>query len=88
MWTLLARPMSREPERVSLQTAFEQSDLPLFGLWLRYVGLGGTAPVGDLQAHISGIAVLDTVQHDMLVQALNERFMERELNHPVPYVRP
>jgi hypothetical protein len=28
------------------------------------------------------------VQHDMLVQALNERFMERELNHPVPYVRP
>ena len=80
--------MAREQERVSLEVAFEQSELTLFGLWLRYVGLGGTAPIGDMHAHIRGTAIMDTVQHDMLVQALNERFMERELNHPVPYVRP
>jgi hypothetical protein len=80
--------MAREPEREFLQVAFEQSELPLFGLWLRYVGLGGTAPIGDMHAHIRGTGSLDTVQHDMLVQALNERFMERELNHPLPYVRP
>jgi hypothetical protein len=36
--------MAHEPEVGSLQIAFEQSELPLFGLWLRYVGLGGTAP--------------------------------------------
>jgi hypothetical protein len=80
--------MATEQEPNFLQVAFEQADLTLFGLWLRYVGLGGTAPVDDVHAHLRGIRILDPLQHDTLVQALNERFMEQDMNHPIPYERP
>lgn len=71
----------------SLHVAFEHADLSLFALWMRYVGLGGTRSLHDLDAHLWGTENLDSVQHDTLVQALNERFMERDMNHPVPYAR-
>ena len=80
--------MELEPGAHYLQLAFEQTDLTLIGLWLRYVGLGGTAPVDEVHAHLRGNRILDPSQHDMLVQALNERFMEWDMNHPVPYERP
>jgi hypothetical protein len=70
-----------------LSAALEQAELTLADLWLRYIGLGGTASMFDVHAHIGGMSVLDTLQHDTLVQALNERFLERNMDHPVPYVR-
>ena len=69
-----------------------QAELTVPELWLRYFALGGTATPEEVEAHVDGQRGSpfdddDDVQHDMLVHALNERFMEMELDHPVPYLR-
>lgn len=68
-----------------LVAAYEQAELTLWELWVRYFALGGTAPLPDVHAHINGAETLGTVEHDTLVHALNERFVERDMDHPVPY---
>jgi hypothetical protein len=54
-------------------------------LWLRYLALGGGESPGKVMTHIAVGGILDDFQHDILVHALNERFMEMGLDHPVPY---
>lgn len=75
-----------EPTSV-LATALEQAEMSLRSLWLRYVGLGGTATIAQVDAHIRDETSLDEHQHDVLVHALNERFFEMDLDHPLPYSR-
>ncbi len=77
---------------MSLRTAMGQADLDLLELWLRYFALGGTASAQEVEAHVdgkrgSGFDGDGHLQHDTLVQALNERFMEMDLDHPLPYLR-
>jgi hypothetical protein len=55
----------------------------LSSLWLRYVGLGGTASMAGFDAHIRDRATLDRHQHDVLVHPLNERFCEMDLGRPL-----
>lgn len=71
------------------QDALVEADLSVPELWLRYIGLGGTATAPEVTAYVEGRAdpPLDDVQHDTLVQAVNERFMEQHLDHPLPYHR-
>jgi hypothetical protein len=75
-----------------LRAAMAQAELSLPELWLRYFALGGTATAEEVGAHVDGApqrAFDDDgdVQHDTLVHALNERFMEMDLDHPLPYLR-
>ena len=77
---------------MTLRTAMGQAELGLQELWLRYLALGGTATAEEVEAHVDGrrgggFDGDGHLQHDTLVQALNERFMEMDLNHPVPYLR-
>jgi hypothetical protein len=53
-------------------------------LWLRYVGLGGTALPHEVERFMQGEEPPPD-QHNVLVHALNERFVEMGGDHPVPY---
>ena len=58
--------------------------LPLAELWLDYLALGGNLPPAAIGAALSGRAGLGDHDHDILVQALNEHFIDRAQNHPSP----
>lgn len=45
-------------------------------LWMRYFALGGTAMPTEFEAYVVGALAPGHGEHDVLVQALNERSME------------
>lgn len=54
-------------------------------LWLRYFGLGGMRTPVEVDSYLRGTTVPSDHDHDVLAQALNERFSELGRNHPVDY---
>jgi predicted DNA-binding ribbon-helix-helix protein len=54
-------------------------------LWLRYFELGGMSTGLELEAFLYGALEPSAHDHDVIAQALNERFVELGGNHPVPY---
>jgi hypothetical protein len=54
-------------------------------LWLRYFELGGMCTAFQLEAFLYGALQPSSHDHDVIAQALNERFVELGGNHPVPY---
>jgi len=71
-----------------LEAAREQLDISLGDLWGSYFALGGSSSLAAVGRHLAGDDQMSDVQHDVLVQALNERFQDRDMNHPVAYSRP
>ena len=55
---------------------------------MRYFGLGGSADLMELDAHVAGVAPLPPAQADMLAHAVNERLDELVAEHRLPYSRP
>lgn len=68
-----------------LETARQQCGLTLRALWHRYVEMGGSGLLPDIAGFLDGEPV-DDRDYDYLAQALNETFMELDLDSPVPYV--
>lgn len=54
-------------------------------VWFDYVGLGGDLVPDDLIAFLRGRAAITEHQYDIIVQALNERFVDRNDDHPLAY---
>jgi predicted DNA-binding ribbon-helix-helix protein len=61
------------------------ADLSHGELWLRYFELGGMSTGLQLEAFLYGALEPSAHDHDVIAQALNERFVELGGNHPVPY---
>jgi hypothetical protein len=77
------------PERrdgIGLDAARCQLVLTREELWLDYIGLGGLAGIGQMTAYLDGAGDLTRIEHNTLVQALNEKYLDLEGDHPVPYV--
>jgi len=55
-------------------------------LWLRYFALGGMSTEFQLDAYLYGATQPSPHDHDVIAHALNERFVERGGNPPVPYL--
>lgn len=70
---------------ISLETARQQAVLSVAELWLAYFTLGGLATPGDIEAILAGRTRADQREYDLLALALNERFADMDLDHPVPY---
>jgi hypothetical protein len=68
-----------------LQAAFALSGLTLSELWLGYFGLGGNSTELQLSRYVSGADRPGDHEHDLIAQALNERFWDLDLDNPVPY---
>ena len=54
-------------------------------LWLRYFELGGMSTPDEVGAYLRRGVVPSAHDHDVLAQALNERFSELGGDHPVAY---
>jgi hypothetical protein len=68
-----------------LDTARQQAGLSEADLWLRYLALGGRATLPTLRQYLLGVMAPGATEHDVLAQALNERFRELDLDSPVTY---
>jgi hypothetical protein len=55
-------------------------------LWSAYISLGGSASPLEMETYVFGTTEPIRKQHDILAQALNERFMDLGLDHPTPYL--
>lgn len=69
----------------ALAPACRRADLSIVALHLRYVALGGVAPLSTLTAHLASGAPLSAMEHDVAVHAINERFLELDDGERVPY---
>jgi hypothetical protein len=77
--------MAHDPRSGSLDAARSLLGLSVLELWFDYMGLGGNLTPVELQATLTRGEQLDDREHDVLAQALNERFVEQDENHPVAY---
>lgn len=59
--------------------------LSLERLWLDYATLGGNLTAEDVGRFLTGRAAVAPGDYDRLAVALNERFMDRNEDHPVRY---
>jgi hypothetical protein len=59
--------------------------LSVAALWLDSLSLGGNLTPTEIAAFLSGRDVLSDHEHDVLIHALNERFTDRNENHPLAY---
>lgn len=55
-------------------------------LWLRYFELGGMSTALQVEAYLYGALQPSLHDHNMLVHALNERFVELDSTRHVPYI--
>jgi hypothetical protein len=54
-------------------------------VWLAYIGVGGDATLALLRTWVAGKSAIPDRDYDFIVQGLNDRFVDRGQNHPVPY---
>ena len=73
------------PAHKVLEAARVQAGLSTDELWLAYYALGGMASPSLVRSYLSDGAAMEPIDYDVLAQAINERFVERGGNHPVPY---
>jgi hypothetical protein len=69
----------------ALEAARDLLGLSRLQLWVDYLGLGGSLPPDTINAILDGHANPDDHNYDLLVQALNENFIDRAENHPLLY---
>jgi hypothetical protein len=70
---------------VALEAARSLLGLSVDDLWVDYLALGGQLMRSDVDAFLSGSRAVDDHDHDLIVHALNERFVDREADHPLAY---
>jgi hypothetical protein len=68
-----------------LEDARRRTGMSVHDLWVEYFGLGGSASPLEMDAFLQGALEPSELEYDMLAHALNEHFMARGHNHPVPY---
>jgi len=75
-------------DHVGFEAARQQAMLSLDDLWIRYLGLGGGATQVEMKGYVEGTTNPSSHEHDVLAHALNERFMDMDMDSPVPYSHP
>ena len=68
-----------------LDRARQDAGLSHGELWMRYFELGGMSTALQLEAFAYGALRPSAHDHDVIAQALNERFSELGRDHPVTY---
>jgi len=62
-----------------------ETGLTVTELWFRYFALGGMSTALEVDAFLYGALVADVHNRDLISVALNERYFELGLDHPMPY---
>ncbi|MCM6773159.1 serine/threonine-protein phosphatase [Nocardia sp. CDC159] len=76
-----------EQQQRSLALALQRAQLGVEQLWLRYFAIGGSAGLWEVDAYVHGLGALETLQRDVLAQAVNERLDELTWSHRATYSR-
>ena len=71
-----------------LRAARDFLELGVMDLWIAYFELGGTQDAAHLHAYLDGEGETSPGDHDVIVHALNEVFLDRGLDHPLDYAMP
>ncbi|MEZ5264241.1 MAG: hypothetical protein R2755_21255 [Acidimicrobiales bacterium] len=69
----------------ALTPARLRAELSVFELHLRFIALGGYTTLDALSQHCSAGVALAGRKHDLIVLALNERFLELRSSERLPY---
>lgn len=78
--------MARNSTGFGLADGFALSGGDLAELWWRYMAVGGRADRNELHRRVRGEVVVDGREHNLIAQALNELFMDRQIpTFPVAY---
>lgn len=72
------------PAHEILEAGRVQAGMSFEALWMAYFGLGGGQLPPSLRAYLAGLPS-GPVEYDVVAHALNEHFVDRGGNHPVPY---
>lgn len=72
-------------EETPLERACQETGLSSGDLWLRYFALGGTATPSEVRNYVRGESSPSRAQYDVVVQAINERYMELDRPNRLPY---
>ena len=75
------------PPHEILSAGCEQAHLTLEQLWLAYLAFGGLHSPAEVRALLDGDGTLTAQEYDLLAHAINERFMDDGLDHPIPYAK-
>ena len=67
-----------------MDAARVRAELSVQDLWLRYVALGGSGDAFDVDGYLQALSPLDTLQQDVLAQALNEALEDDYRSYCVP----
>jgi hypothetical protein len=70
---------------VVLEAARTGAGMSFSELWFAYFALGGAAEPDVLRSYLRGLHT-GAFDYDVVAHAINERYLEQGLNHPVPYL--
>ena len=75
------------PDRRVLDAGRIAAGMSYEELWLAYFALGGIASARAVRSYLlhEGPDQVPESEYDLLAQAINERFLERGQDHPLPY---
>lgn len=73
-----------DDHKIDLFEGFDRLGISLEDLWLDAYALGGNLSLLETDAYVFGL-LEDAHEHNVLAQALNERFMDQDLDHLVRY---
>jgi hypothetical protein len=74
-----------DAEANDVESARQLAGLSVQDLWYTYIAYGGMASVVGLSRMLSGVEPMTRLEHDVIAQVINERFLELGGDHPVPY---
>ncbi len=69
--------MTSDDRHRAMEAARVRAELTVQELWLRYIALGGSSDDFDVDGYLPGMVSLDTLQQDVLAEAVNEGLEER-----------
>jgi hypothetical protein len=77
--------MTNFKPKLDVAEGLRRSQLSITELWIRYLSIGGSADELELEAYLLGLLTMDTYQHNLIAQALNEFFLDLGEDHLVGY---
>lgn len=72
-------------DKIDIFEGLDRLGISLEELWLDAYALGGDLSLPETEAYVFGV-LEDAHEHNVLAQALNERFMDQDLDHLVRYM--
>jgi len=69
----------------NVDAALDELGMSARDLWIGYFAVGGNGSLTEVEQWLAGSSDPSDQDHDLLAQAVNDEFVSRKLNHPIPY---